>query len=298
MSRVAGRRRGFSLIELLVVIAVISILMGLLLPAVQKTREAANRTRCANNLKQISLACHNYENANRRFPPSRIAGETQSWAWIILPYLEQENLYKKWPLGTPAFLLNNPEILNSSVPQYYCPSRRSPGDTQAAGFNQPSPCTFTLSVPGTVGDYAAAIGTTGFDEPTNVKVNNVAVTLPPNGAFVSVDGLTSAAFTDGLSHTLYIGEKHVPAGQFGVFPYDCNLYDGHNIMCSTRSAGPGFPIARAPDDTRLLFGGPHFGVCLFAFADGSVKPVRNSIDEVALGLLSHRADGQPQPADY
>src|SRR5262245_9966539 len=210
MSRTT-RRPGFSLIELLVVIAVISILMGLLLPAVQKTREAAARTKCANNLKQIGLACHSYENAHRRFPPSRGPGETQSWMWLILPFLEQENLYNMWPPGTPIFLLNNPAVLNSSVPQYYCPSRREPGKTTSSGFNQPAFCTQTLSTPGTVGDYAGSIGTTGFDEPP--KANNAAV-APPNGAFVAIDGLTAAQFTDGLSHTLLVGEKHVPAGQF------------------------------------------------------------------------------------
>jgi prepilin-type N-terminal cleavage/methylation domain-containing protein len=121
-------RHGFTLIELLVVIAVISILIGLSLPAVQKAREAGNRAKCLNNLKQIALACHTYENAHGNFPPSRLAGESQSWAWIILPQLEQENLYRLWDL---KYSLDNfpdgaASALETPVPQYFCPSRRSP----------------------------------------------------------------------------------------------------------------------------------------------------------------------------
>ncbi len=83
-----------------------------------------------------------------------------------------------------------------------------------------------------------------------------------------------------------------------TYPWDCNLYDGHNIVCSTRSAGPGFPLATSPKDERLLFGGPHVGVCQFAFCDGGVRPVNTSVSEYVLGLLAHRRDGQPVPAEY
>jgi prepilin-type N-terminal cleavage/methylation domain-containing protein len=144
------RRGGFSLVELLVVIAVIAILVGLLLPAVQAAREAAARTQCANNLHQIALAMHLYHDQYKHLPPSRLRNnEGPSWAWLILPNLEQQNLYNLWPAGEPypGVVLGQPitstelgaaaEILNSAVPVYFCPSRRAPGGTSKAFAQDP-----------------------------------------------------------------------------------------------------------------------------------------------------------------
>jgi prepilin-type N-terminal cleavage/methylation domain-containing protein len=140
MPRASPRlRRGFTLIELLVVIAIISVLVGLLLPAVQQAREAASRIQCANNLKQIGLAMHLYHDQHQQLPPSRRReAEGPSWAWIILPNLEQENLYKLWPEGwpypglapgaevTPEAIAASTNVLKNPVPVYFCPSRRVP----------------------------------------------------------------------------------------------------------------------------------------------------------------------------
>jgi prepilin-type N-terminal cleavage/methylation domain-containing protein len=132
-------RAGFTLIELLVVIAIIAILVGMLLPAVQQTREAAARTQCANNLKQLGLAAHLYNDSAKTLPPSRAAlSEGQCWSWMLLPYLEQQSLYQQWPPGWPypgikvgsvAGDISNGQIataqsiLSTKIPQYMCPVR-------------------------------------------------------------------------------------------------------------------------------------------------------------------------------
>src|SRR5436189_613253 len=97
-SRLRGARSAFTLIELLVVIAIIAILIALLVPAVQKVREAAARTQCVNNLKQIGLAIHGYSDAYKALPPDRICNDWPTWAVLILPYLDQVPAYNKWDL--------------------------------------------------------------------------------------------------------------------------------------------------------------------------------------------------------
>jgi hypothetical protein len=103
--------------------------------------------------------------------------------------------------------------------------------------------------------------------------------------------------TDGLSNTFLVGEKHVPLDGFGTFPLDCGMYDGHNPVCNTRAAGPGYPLADSMRDPGWKFGSYHPGICQFVYCDGSVHVLRNSISETTLGLLAHKSDGQVIP-DY
>jgi hypothetical protein len=117
----------------------------------------------------------------------------------------------------------------------------------------------------------------------------------PNGAFEYIRGIRFADISDGLSNTLLVGEKNVPPESFGEYAWDCSIYDGHNPPCSTRAAGPGFPLAATRYDTGWKFGSYHPGICQFVLGDGSVRQLPVTINPVTLGLLAHRSDGQVIP---
>jgi prepilin-type N-terminal cleavage/methylation domain-containing protein len=325
VSRLPGRRRGFTLIELLVVIAIIAVLIGLLLPAVQKVREAANRATCGNHLKQIGLACLNYNDTFRTLPPSRdlhsypgelaelfVPSELEpdgdedlgaTWAVYIMPFVEQDNLYKLWdnnfyPKGNSGFgngygvPYNNqkPAAVQGKVPIYFCPSRRSPNDPSNVTSNPPGMS--NDSPPGALGDFAACTGTTGNDwnSPTDHS--------PPNGAFrlgFNGRGVRLVEIVDGTSSTILIGDKHVALGQFGKANNDCCIYNGRVIECSTRALGLKFPLATSIKDTGWKFGSYHPVVCQFVFADGSVHSLTTSIAPQTLELLANIKDGLVVP---
>jgi prepilin-type N-terminal cleavage/methylation domain-containing protein len=169
MSLRAPPRRGFSLIELLVVIAIVSVLIGLLLPAVQKVREAASRIQCANNLKQIGLAMHHYHLTHGTLPSfSRPGADATTWAVLLLPYLEQEDLFRQWDLSR-SYYLQTPVARLTPVKVYFCPTRRAPGSAPEAsvsgdqpGFQDDGLPAAGPNVPGALGDYAACVGSCAF----------------------------------------------------------------------------------------------------------------------------------------
>src|SRR5688572_16951466 len=177
-----SRASGFTLIELLVVIAIIAILIALLVPAVQKVREAASRTQCTNNLKQIGIAVHAYHDANKALPPDRIANDWATWAVLILPYIDQGPAYQRWDItyryAEQPSLTGDPRPVN--VPVYFCPGRRNPGPFSVAGTMTIGSGATLPNPPGGIGDYASVSGTANNDGALRISIP--AGILSPSGA--------------------------------------------------------------------------------------------------------------------
>ncbi len=290
-SSLTRTRPGFTLIELLVVIAIIAILIGLLLPAVQKVREAAARASCQNNLKQFGLAMHNYHDSIGKFPYLRSGGgqNRHTWALVILPYLEQDNVLRVYQ--TPITGVSRTDGMNnhtsadpamvavrqSQIKTFFCPTRR--------GSPSLSPITTGSSVLGMPSDYAACSGDTG--------------TAPTTGVFQLVNSnhmLTNVRMADmaqdGTSQTIMIGEKHIQNTMLNNPIQDGVIFSGSENQTYHRRGGPSWPLAQTP--TAVVsnqFGSWHPGVCQFVLGDGSVKGISNSIPGTTLGYLANRNDG-------
>jgi prepilin-type N-terminal cleavage/methylation domain-containing protein/prepilin-type processing-associated H-X9-DG protein len=312
-SSLSRRRHGLTLIELLVVIAIIAILIGLLLPAVQKVREAAARATCVNNLKQIALAAHNYHGANSQFPvgsrlPTLVAGRPTRGTnvWIeLLPYIEQNNLYRKWDNNDNS--KNNQGGMNANtaqvIPLLLCPSDPLPqGVIDSTIPNQP-----------TWSDGLYAMISYGG----NGGKRTVMATPPPGFEGMTADGIffidsrvRLADITDGTSNTLLFGERyhrdpqfdlrqpivwsgHSPIEQWGRWGYISTPGALGHVALHT-AAPINYQVPPVGDLVAVwnragAFGSGHPGGANFAFADGSVRFLSEAMPWATLQALSTRA---------
>jgi prepilin-type N-terminal cleavage/methylation domain-containing protein/prepilin-type processing-associated H-X9-DG protein len=306
-------RVAFTLIELLVVIAIIAILIGLLLPAVQKVREAAANAKCQNNLKQLGLAVHNYHNAYDYIPPNakviayNWAGDSTNstnppWSWIarILPYIEQANLANAYniPAGT---LVNAQAGLAVPIPTLFCPSDGTEAGQTATDWANISGIVMSLT------NYQGCSGSNwGWNSGANFTTAfPVADPSPPpgvnaedgldhgNGIFYRTDGnrpLKLAHITDGTSNTFMIGENlHSYANHCGGWAYPnyanatCAIPLNYNDATGSQTNWP----------NRYSFHSKHTSGANFCFADGSVRFINNGIDLNTYRALSTIHGGEP-----
>lgn len=300
--RVASEQKGFTLVELLVVIAIIGILIALLLPAIQAAREAARRGQCQNNLKQMGLAIQTHLDALKRFPTGRNRYDQYgvSWAYFILPYMEENTLYSAYSNSARDDDAINSQTMRTPLAVYACPSRRSA--TADRNFDNDNAPPVVLHA-ATLGDYAANTGyttSTGMTTDSSGAIYIRFGTYNPAEAGPIFSALRIAVpnVSDGLSKTLAIGERHLPPVPPNTQPGMEDYWQGDTAFMSGDLPGTIFAatkdgLATGPTDpAQSKFGSAHVGVNHFLFLDGHVSPISDTIDTKELMALSTIAGGE------
>ncbi len=270
-------RHAFTLIELLVVIAIIAVLIGLLLPAVQKVREAANRLECRNNLKQIGLGMHNYHDQHRVFPPGYWSGVDSTgvetgpgwgWAAYLLGEIEQGNIKGRIDLTKSIGDAANGFARVQRIPIFQCPS-----DDEIGTFT-PENGTFQVAH----SNYVAVFGSNEMEDGPGAG----------NGIFFRNSKISIAKIQDGTSNTLMVGERstnlHLPTWTGAISGLD----EAPALVLGSADHPPNDPAAHEED-----FWSRHTQGVNFLLADGSVQILGNSINPVTYQALATRRGGEP-----
>jgi prepilin-type N-terminal cleavage/methylation domain-containing protein len=319
-SRSPGRAAGFTLIELLVVIAIIAVLIGLLLPAVQKVREAASRTRCQNNLKQLGLGMHSCHDVMGGLPSAgwgwfwvgdpNSSGKDQpgGWCYSILSYVEQDSLAKLGAgtaMNSAAYTTAQQQRCSTPLAVFNCPSRRTLATYQGTGtyFNMTSnPPAFART------DYAACVGSQAADESFAGPGNSTDGYNPQwwssqasanpanfNGVMYSRSQVRFTDITHGTSNQLMLGEKYLNPDNYitGTDGGDneCMFAGMDNDMCRDTNS-PAMQDKKGTTDT-FRFGSVHLTGFNGVLADGSVRIIRYSMDPNMFKEMGNIKSGVP-----